>query len=148
MFRLILRHHQALSLRYSSLIQFLKMHYGIPKAYNFFYYDTVYIYIYRFHQFCYRDRVHSSCIFLKIESPAPPLSLSFKFLTLILKQLINSWQALSFWNSCIQDNIYLSICCLFRSFKKSSHSHMMHSLWPSLTSRFAKRWSYFYTYVR
>ena len=152
MFRLILRHHRALFLRYRSLIPTLKMHYGIQKAYNFFtmtLYIYIYIYIYRCHQFCYRDTVHCLCIFL-IESPAHPLSLSFtrKFLMLILKQLINSWQALSFWNSCIQDKIYLSIRCLLRNLKESSHSHMMHSLWPSLTLGFAKRWSYFYTYVR
>jgi len=42
MFRLILSHHQALFLRYRSLIPTLKMRYEIPNAYNF-YYDTVQI---------------------------------------------------------------------------------------------------------
>jgi hypothetical protein len=47
-------------LRYRSLIPTLKMHYGVPNAYNFT--TTLYRYTRRFQHFCYRDRVHRLCM--------------------------------------------------------------------------------------
>jgi hypothetical protein len=68
-----LSHPQALFLRYRSLLPTLKMHCGIPNAYNF---AIMTLYRCMLHQFCYLDRVHTLYIF-KISTTEATLYLYF-----------------------------------------------------------------------